>query len=131
MDAPNNTDEHEIACLLSEREQAQRAETAHQDLFPGVLAVEELPDGYGYRFPAAEEWVTKVMAVVAAERECCPFFTFEVMFEPYGQALWLRFRGSRAIKDFVRSNFPLAILGEDGERRGQPANAIAPGASGR
>lgn len=131
MDTPNDADEHEIACLLSEREQAQRAEVAHHDLFPGVLAVEELPDGYGYRFPATGDWVARVMAVVAAERECCPFFTFEVVFEPYGQALWLRFRGSEAIKDFVRSNFPLAIPTDGDNPQFQAANATNRDASER
>ena|SRR5215216_1286985 len=109
MATQNGTEEDVIACLLSEREQAQRAEEAHQNLFPGMLAVEELADGYGYQFPADGEWTAKVMAVVAAERQCCPFFTFEVVFEPHGRGLWLRFRGSEAIKAFVRENFPLAV----------------------
>jgi hypothetical protein len=109
MDADNGSGQDVIACLLNEREQAQRAGAAHRDLFPGVLAVEELTDGYGYKFPADDEWTAKVMTVVAAERQCCPFFTFEVVFEPHGRGLWLRFRGSEAIKAFVRNTFPLAI----------------------
>ncbi|MEA2524879.1 MAG: hypothetical protein QOF73_2106 [Thermomicrobiales bacterium] len=109
MSISNESDQDVIACLLSEREQAQRAEEARQNLFPGVLAIEELPDGYGYRFPADEDWTARVMAVVAAERQCCPFFTFEIAFEPHGRGLWLRFRGSKAIKSFVRDNFPLAL----------------------
>jgi hypothetical protein len=109
MTTENGTDEGTIACLLSEREQAQRAEEAHQNLFPGMMAVEELSDGYGYKFPADDEWTAKVWAVVAAERQCCPFFTFEVIFEPHGRGLWLRFRGSEQIKTFVRENFPLAV----------------------
>ena len=109
MTTANETQEELIACQLSEREQARRAEAAHQELIPGLLAVEELPDGYGYKFPADEEWVAKVMAVVAAERRCCPFFTFEVVVEPHGRGLWLRFRGSAAIKAFVRENFPLRL----------------------
>lgn len=109
MSADNGSDRDAIACLLGEREQAQRAEEARRELLPGVQAVEELPDGYGYRFPADEEWTAKVMAVVAAERQCCPFFTFEVVFEPHGRGLWLRFRGSEAIKAFVRDTFPLNL----------------------
>jgi hypothetical protein len=111
MVTDTGTEEEVIACLLSEREQAQRAEEAHQNLFPGMLAVEELADGYGYKFPADDGWTAKVMAVVAAERQCCPFFTFEVVFEPHGRGLWLRFRGSEKIKAFVRDNFPLAPSG--------------------
>ncbi len=116
MSTANETGDEVIACLLSEREQALRAEEAHQNLFPGMLAVEELPDGYGYKFPADEAWTARVMAVVAAERQCCPFFTFEVVFEPHERGLWLRFRGSEAIKAFVQENFPLA-LSEAGSAR--------------
>ena len=116
MDTSNESDQDVIACLLGEREQAQRAEAARQDLLPGVLEVEELPDGYGYRFPADEVWIAKVMAVVAAERQCCPFFTFEIVFEPHERGLWLRFRGSEAIKTFIQDNFPLKI-GEAGVSR--------------
>jgi hypothetical protein len=108
MVTDNGSDREVIACLLSEREQAERAEQARRELFPGVLDIEELADGYGFRFPADETWTARVMAVVAAERRCCPFFRFEIVFEPYGRALWLRFRGSEAIKAFVRDNFPLA-----------------------
>jgi hypothetical protein len=101
--------EETISWLLTEREQAIRAEEAHQNLFPGLLEIEELADGYGNKFPADDEWTSKVMAVVAAERQCCPFFTFEIAFEPHGRGLWLRFRGSEEIKEFVRGNFPLAL----------------------
>jgi hypothetical protein len=105
-----------IACLLSEREQAERAEAAHRDLFPGVQAFEELPDGYGYRFPATEEWSAKIMAVVEAERQCRSFFTFEVVFESYGRGLWLRLRGSEEIKTFIENNFPLTLHATDALR---------------
>lgn len=109
MSSSNGSDQEVIACLLNEREQAERAESARRDLFPGVQEIEELPDGYGYCFPATEEWTAKVIAVVNAERQCCPFFTFEVVFEPHQQGLWLRFRGSEAIKSFIENNFPLTL----------------------
>ena len=109
MKADSGTEQEVIACRLSEREQAERAAELQSDLFAGVLATEELPDGYGYRFPTGDDWTANVMAFVAAERACCPFFTFEVVFEPRGQGLWLRLRGSEAIKAFVRDNFPLAL----------------------
>ncbi len=110
MDTSNGSDQDVIACLLSEREQAQRAEAARQDLLPGVLAVEELPDGYGYRFPADEVWIAKVMAVVAAARQCCPFFTFEMVFEPHGGPLWLRLRGPEGVKAFVGAELGIQDL---------------------
>jgi hypothetical protein len=102
--------EEAIACLLSEREQAERGDQIAHDLFPGARAIEELPDGYAFNFPADDEWTTRVLVFVAAERRCCPFFTFELVFEPHGRALWLRLRGSPAIKAFVRENFPIPAV---------------------
>jgi hypothetical protein len=113
MSADNGTESDVIACRLGERERAERALELRQELFAGVLAIDDLPDGYGYRFPADDDWTAKVLAFVAAERACCPFFTFEVVFEPHGQGVWLRLRGSEAIKAFVRDSFPL-ILREAG-----------------
>jgi hypothetical protein len=110
MTTRTESDQDEIACLLSEREQAQRGDAVAHELFPGAEAIDELPDGYAYRFPADEPWTTRVLEFVAAERRCCPFFTFELTFAPHGAALWLRLRGSEAIKVFIRENFPTSII---------------------
>ena len=124
-----------IACNLGEREMAIRSEVLAGELFPGVEAVEELADGYGYRFPGDEEWTARVLDFVAAERRCCPFFRFEVVFEPHDGPLWLRLRGSEAIKGFVSDQLhavrsvPLVMPSEvetsDLSRRGDPATADA------
>ena len=65
--------------------------------------MEELPDGFGFRFPGADPWAAKALEFIEAEKQCCPFFTFELAFEPDDGPLWLRLRGSAAIKDFVRA----------------------------
>ena len=114
-DESNASAEEVIGCLLSEREQAVRGDAVAGELFAGAEAVEELPDGYAYRFPADAAWTARVLDFVAAERQCCPFFTFELVFEPHGQALWLRLRGSAVIKAFVRDTFPVAL-----DRGGSP-----------
>ncbi len=94
-------DQPGLSCSLVGREFAERKETLTRDLFAHVERVEELPDGFAYRFPAGDPWPAKVLEVIAAERQCCPFFTFEMVFEPNGGPLWLRFRGSEEIKAFV------------------------------
>lgn len=94
-----------IACLLSEREFAVRSEEIKQTLFAGVDQIDELPDGYAYRFPVDDPWPVRVLEFIAAERRCCPFFTFEMVFTPHGGPLWLRLRGSDEVKAFIRDNF--------------------------
>jgi hypothetical protein len=99
-----------IGCLLSEREQAIRADELGRDLFRHVEAVAELTDGYAYRFPAGKPWAEKVIAFVGFERRCCPFATYELAFEPHQGPVWLRVRGSAAVKQFVREHFvPLGL----------------------
>jgi hypothetical protein len=103
-------DEELIACLLSEREQAIRADELGRELFAHVEAVEELADGYAYRFPAGEPWADNLIAFVGLERQCCPFATYELAFEPHQGPVWLRVRGSAAVKTFVREHFvPLGL----------------------
>ena len=97
--------EEVIACLLSEREQAVRADEVGRDLFGHVEAVEELADGFAYRFPAGEQWAEKLTEFVSFERRCCPFATYELAFTPHQGPVWLRVRGSAAVKDFVRQEF--------------------------
>lgn len=92
-----------IACDLSAADFARRREEIGRDLFGHVDRVQELADGFAYHFPSADPWAAAVFAFVDAERRCCPFFAFEVAFEPDDGPLWLRLRGSAEIKAFVRA----------------------------
>jgi hypothetical protein len=101
-----------IACLLSEREQAIRGEEITATLFKHVTATEELPDGYAFRFDDPDAHLADVMAFIAAERRCCPFLTFEAAFTPHAGPLWLRLRGSEAIKAFIADMFVTRVMGD-------------------
>jgi hypothetical protein len=98
----------EIACKLLGREFAERKEAITHDLFTHAEQVEELSDGFAYQFPATDPWPAKVFEFVAAERLCCPFFTFEIIFEPNDGPLWLRLRGSEEIKAFIQTELAAA-----------------------
>ena len=63
--------------------------------------MEELADGFGFQFPSAIPWAAKALEFIEAEKECCPFFTFELVFTADNGPLWLRLRGSEAVKTFV------------------------------
>jgi hypothetical protein len=92
-----------IACSLSDPELARRAAELERELFSAVEEVAELPDGYAYRFPADRQSIEKLVAFIAFERECCPFFTFELSFLPNQGPVWLQLRGSQEIEEFVSS----------------------------
>ena len=98
-----------IACALSEPELARRTAELGSSLFAAVEAIEELPDGYAFRFPADAVWLERLAGFVAAERQCCPFFRFEIATEPGEGPLWLRLRGEEGVKDFVAVQFLPAV----------------------
>ncbi len=99
------TEELAIACKLSEAEQAIREEELAGDIFSNCQEVAELGDGYAFKFPGDGEWPAKLIEFIGFERECCPFFTFELVFEPQEGPVWLRLRGPEGTKAFVEQTF--------------------------
>ncbi|CAN5804223.1 hypothetical protein BH24CHL3_BH24CHL3_07900 [soil metagenome] len=87
-----------IACQLTDRQLAARREEIQDNLLRHVEEIQELDDGFAYRFPSADPWASAVFDFIDAERRCCSFFTFEVVFEPNNGSLWLRLRGSAEVK---------------------------------
>ena len=63
--------------------------------------MDELEDGYEFRFPGSEEWATRLTEFIVFERECCPFLAFELVFEPEGGPIRLRVRGPEGVKEIV------------------------------
>lgn len=94
-----------IACGLSGREQGQRREELSRGLFSGRLRTDELDDGYEFVLPGGSEWAEKLVGFVGNERECCPFLSFEMLFEPGGGPISLRVRGPEGAKEFVGEEF--------------------------
>jgi hypothetical protein len=93
--------------MLDQTGREQRGAAIAADIAGGYDTVRELPDGYALRFsdPAAPE---KLFAFINAERRYCPFFTFELAFEPDNGPVWLRLRGAEGVKAFVRDSMGLA-----------------------
>jgi hypothetical protein len=95
-----------IACNLVGGEQDRRREAVSGLLNTSRLAG-ELEDGYRFAFPGDAGWAMRLVEFVVAERSCCPFFRFELVFEPGGEIL-LRVRGPEGTKQFICDAFSLA-----------------------
>jgi hypothetical protein len=102
VDGTEPASELPIACALSEPERVRRREEVAAEVFGGVRRVRELADGYAFQYPGDGDWAGKLLEFVAFERGCCPFFTFELVFEPEQGPIWLRLRGPDGVKDFIR-----------------------------
>lgn len=98
----DSSSEARAACILCDDQVSDRM-LAVARIFAGCEQLQELPDGYEFRFPGTGEWLTELAAFVHDERTCCGFFQFELIFEPNQGPTWLRLRGSEVVKDFVRT----------------------------
>lgn len=101
---PGTQQEEEIvplACLLTGENLAARSEVV-RPLIASYQKLQELEDGYAFQFPGESEWIQRMVSFIDEERKCCPFFTFELQFEPDLGPIWLRLRGSTEIKALLR-----------------------------
>ena len=93
-----------LACLLTGKDLEARGEVV-RPLMASYQKLQELEDGYAFQFPGEPEWIQGVVSFVAEERQCCPFFTFELQYEPNLGPIWLRLRGSSEIKALLRDQW--------------------------
>jgi len=96
----DRTPEMPIACTLGVEDQATRRDEIAR-LFAGRQQVWELPDGYAVRFTGDDNVAVGLLRFISGERACCPFFTFELTFEPQRGPIWLRLRGPEGTKGVV------------------------------
>jgi hypothetical protein len=67
----------------------------------------ELPDGCAFQLDTRQISTAQVVAWVELERQCCPFFGFEVRWDRLNGAAWLHLTGPEGVKDFILEEFGL------------------------
>jgi hypothetical protein len=99
-----NTGEIPLACRLSDAEFRQREATLLAQFRASVVTEEEFADGYAFTVSRNDESIVTLEQLIAAERECCPFLTFELM-KKLDSRLILRVTCPSGAKEFVRTVF--------------------------
>jgi hypothetical protein len=94
---------HPIACQLDAFSAADRAR--HDKLMTTLLGevreVKELPDGYAFRLPTDAKRLAEVGEWISLERQCCPFFNFDLAWTVDDHSPWLRVTGTKEVKAFL------------------------------
>jgi hypothetical protein len=96
-------DHKPIACSLTTGEFRDREATLLEKFRSAVMETEELQEGYVFRLPGGGEWIMLVAELMVAERECCPFLTFEVAALPNMGPVMVRVIGPAGSKEFLRT----------------------------
>jgi hypothetical protein len=92
-----------IACRLSDPELRQREATLLAQFKSAVFSTEELPDGYAFHSLGDKKTMVLVCELILAERECCPFLTFELTAQPNMGPVSVRVTGPSGTKDFLKT----------------------------
>jgi hypothetical protein len=98
-----------IVCRLSESELREREATLLARFKAVVASQEELVDGYLFRLPGDSQTLALITELMAAERQCCPFLTFELTAWPNLGCLELLIVGPNGSKDFLKARFQPTI----------------------
>ena len=107
--SPDQRDQQQeaIACRLDPAALDVRRKTL-SEVAGTAQEARELPDGYALRFPGHHAQAAQLLEVIAAERECCPFFRFDLSFEAHSGPIWLSIRGPEGTKELLRDLVPAA-----------------------
>ena len=92
-----------IACNLTSEELRMREKNLLAEFKSAVTTIEELPDGYAFSVPGEKRSLEVAAQLLIAERECCPFFIFQIMAEPQLGPPIIRITGPTGSKEFLKS----------------------------
>jgi hypothetical protein len=97
----HGSDDMPIACCLTSAELREREAKLLAQFRSAVIETEG--DGYAFRVPGDGKWVEIVAEMIVAERECCPFLTFELVAQPSMGPVIVRATGPASTKDFLKT----------------------------
>ena len=92
-----------IACSLSDAELRSREASLLAQFRAKATDSEELDDGYAFCLPGDQSCRELVLKLMTAERECCPFLTFDLHAAPDEGPLSLHISGPAGTKEFLQS----------------------------
>jgi hypothetical protein len=97
-----------FACNINGFSLAERLEhrALAARLAQSVTLAEELPDGYAFTLDTSRISTIDVVAWLALERRCCPFFDIGFEWRRNEGPLVLSLRGRDGVKNFIRDEFP-------------------------
>jgi hypothetical protein len=94
-----------IACSLTDKELQERRKNVLQKTAQSLIEVQELKDGFSYRFPAEDVVLRDLSNLINLERKCCPFLNFRLIVEAQNDFIWLELTGREGTKEMIQTLF--------------------------
>ena len=96
-------DRNRIACSLTTAEFRDREAQLLAQFRAAIVEAQEIPNGYSFRLPGDRKSIILIAELIEAERECCPFLTFEVTALPDRGPVMVRVSGPAGAREFVKT----------------------------
>jgi len=101
-----NPDIH-LACNMGVFTPSQRE--AHiqttTELIQAVQSVQDIENGYEFRFPNETEFISKIAEFISNERLCCPFLEFTLNVVSNSELVFLSLTGPLGTQEFLLAEF--------------------------
>jgi hypothetical protein len=94
-----------IACTLTNKELQERRKNVLSGLAENLIEVQELENGFSYRFPVKDAVLQDLANVIALERKCCPFLSFKLIVEAQNDFVSLELSGQEGTKEMIQKLF--------------------------
>jgi len=92
-----------LVCSLTDAQFREREATLLRQFRLAVTVFEELPNGYSCRVPGDKNTIILLAELIAAERECCRFLSFELRFESDLGPILVAITGPDGSKNLIKS----------------------------
>lgn len=102
---PSPSEETPIACDLSVLKDPEKQRDRFEALFEEREEVRRASGGLVVRFPDSMIVADHILDFIGRERQCCPFLTFEVAFEPEERGIWLYMGGDERVERYITREF--------------------------
>lgn len=90
-----------ISCSLTDEELIDRKLELKTKIFSKLKKKVELEDGFIYYFDDEKGLAATITEFLLKEKDCCPFFKFDLSILPFEKGIAFQISGSEGVKDFL------------------------------
>jgi hypothetical protein len=94
-----------IACMLTDKELQERRKNYLAKTAQFLIGIQELENGFSYKFPVEDSILEDLITVINLERKCCPFLNFKLVLESQNNEFLLVLTGENGAKEMIKSLF--------------------------
>jgi hypothetical protein len=96
---------HPLVACFPDPELALRREILVTGLFKYVADIQDIEDGYAFKFRRSELLIRRIADYIVFEGQYSPQLMFVLVSEPNNGAVWLQVRGLETEKEHIRAAY--------------------------